>query len=90
MNPHYDYKAFKKWVKTRPKNVQKVALKYIPDSYYYMDGDPERRCTLYSYDVELDGTISLKVDTIPHFLFSHRVFGIKPESLVKGDYIIPT
>lgn len=88
MNPNYNYEAFEEWVKTRPPAVQAIARKYIPDSYYLMNHDPERLCTLHSYNEEEDGTITLKVDTVPKFFpISYRVFGIKPESLTKGEYI---
>lgn len=85
MNPNYDYKGFEAWVKTRPENVQKIARQYVPDSYYTMENGG--KCTLHSYDEEEDGTVTLKVDTVDGFIFEHRVFGVKPETLTKAEYI---
>lgn len=85
-NPNFDYATFEEWVATRPEKIQSVAKVYPPDKYYcFINSDA--RYTLYSYDEEEDGTISVKLNTVDHFLFPRTVFGVSPKDLLPGEFI---
>ena len=80
-------KDWNEWVASRPPNVRAVAEKLVPWKLYRMGSSGHRVC-LYSYDEEMDGSVTLKVDVRGEFNFvvmERRVFGVKPEELTECE-----
>ncbi len=70
------------WIDSRPENVRKV-IETHPPIGCYRGKENRGHYVLHSYDEELDGTVTLKVDHLnDSFLPGYRVFGVKPESLI--------
>lgn len=78
-----DQKAWKAWVKKRPKAVRKMAEKWPPDRLYRMEPNGER-VLLYSYSE--DGTVTVAITGEYNFVtFERQVFGVNPKSLTECD-----
>lgn len=77
----FDNPEFVEWYDDRPPAIQKVIREYPPDKTYKLHDGPFD-VTIYSYDEELDGKVSLSVD-VPSPFVARRVFGVKPIDLVE-------
>lgn len=68
------------WIDSRPENVRKVIEKVPPIGCYR--GKTHGHYVIYSYDEEIGGKISLKVNRLgDSFSPSYLVFGVDPEYL---------
>jgi len=71
----------RKWLLTRPAKIRRVVLKYPPDCYLNINN--AGHYLLYSYDEELDNSITVKLEHgRDSFLPGVIVFGIPLESLI--------
>lgn len=83
--------AWREWVAECPPSVQKVCERIVPWKLYRMKSTGHR-VTVYSYDENMDGTITLKVDVTGTYnlvAFERRVFGVAPESIEECDLPSP-
>jgi hypothetical protein len=69
------------WFKARPEHVRKFIEKWPPYEFYRIKNSGEAFGVLVSYDEEVGGDISVKIDMAYNTLFPRRVFGVKPEYL---------
>lgn len=74
----FDNPEFLEWFNNRPVKVQEVIRRYPPDREYVLHGPWP--VTIFSYDEEEDGRITVQVDVHSPIL-PRRVFGVKPETL---------
>jgi hypothetical protein len=75
------------WVASRPDNVRSYAERFSPFELYRMKSTGQR-VTIRSFDVEMDGKVTMSVIVRPEltFTFSARcVFGIDPDDLEPCD-----
>lgn len=70
------------WILSQPPDIQKMIRKFPPNLLYQMDTG--NRCLIYSYSE--DGTVTVSVTgEYNYVIFSRRVFGIDPDTLVECD-----
>jgi hypothetical protein len=74
-------KAWKKWVKSRPKVVRKLAKRFDPWTMYNLDGS-----RVFLVGICNDGTVTVAVTRHYNFvLFDRKVFGVDPDALTECD-----
>lgn len=82
-NAKFDQETFDAWLKTRPAVIQDLGRRFPPNRLYRMT-DGRLRCYPFSYCE--DGTLTVVVDgQFNRVLFSRRVFGVRPDSLVECE-----
>jgi hypothetical protein len=82
-----DMDVFEEWLSTKPRAIKDMAAKLPPDRLYKLK-DGGHRVTLYSYDENKDGSVSMTVLVTGEFncvTFDRKVFGINPEDLEECD-----
>jgi hypothetical protein len=80
--PITDEQGWADWVASRPPKIQQMAVMFPPDRLYRMpDG---YRGTITSYNE--DGTVAIALTgQFNRILFSRKVFGVDPSTLVECD-----
>jgi hypothetical protein len=76
-------KAYKRWLRSRPKGVRKVAARIDPWTLYRLKTTGQR-VTIYSFSEQKDGAVTLTVSVTGQFnpvVFDKNVFGISPDDL---------
>jgi hypothetical protein len=86
--------AWNQWLAERPAHVRAVAERWPATRLYWLD-PPGQVVAIHSYDEEMDGRVTLKVDVTmennvdadgtPRVFFDRRVFGILPSDLHELD-----
>lgn len=71
------------WISERPKRVQAV-IRRFPPTTCYRSRDGRGHYSIYAYDEEKSGKITLRVNHMPDsFLPAVRVFGVKQKDMRK-------
>ena len=79
-------RSYKKWLKSRPEHIRKVAEQFDPNTCYRSKNNARGHYCLYSFDENEDGTVTLRIiHGRDSFFPGTMVFGIDPNNLVLCD-----